>query len=267
VRDALSVVTDAGLSLVTSGEEHSPSPGGVVIRQSPDMGSLVRSGRPVEVVLSLGPRALQVPDLVGKTRRQADVLMEGMGLSVGSAASMHSPAPPGEIIAQRPGAGTAARRDAQVDVLLSLGPRPLAYLMPELRDRSIQDAVQALDDAGLLVAEVSSRQNTDAVPGQVLAQIPLPGTRITQEQGVRLAAAAMHGEEGGQGSLAIFHYRVPSELASGRIRIEVENDLGRQTLMDEWRRPGERVQLLVRRKGRTRVRVFLSDILAEVREL
>ena len=67
--DAVAALADQGLTVrnAEGGERYDDKiPAGRVARQSPDPRVLMKRGRPVVIVLSKGPRRVQVPDLLGR---------------------------------------------------------------------------------------------------------------------------------------------------------------------------------------------------------
>ncbi|HEY3567266.1 MAG TPA: PASTA domain-containing protein, partial [Thermoanaerobaculia bacterium] len=105
--EAANVLADQGLVLRTAegtGRYDDKVPAGLVARQSPDAKSFVKRGSPVNVVLSLGPRRVTVPDLRGKTLPGAQAGLSGTGLALGrilGAVAPHREAP-GSVIEQDP---------------------------------------------------------------------------------------------------------------------------------------------------------------------
>jgi len=83
--DAANVLADQGLTVHDegAGRYDDKVPPGRVARQTPDPRTLVKRGRPVTVVLSLGPRRVKVPDLRGKNLPAAQAAVSGTGLALG----------------------------------------------------------------------------------------------------------------------------------------------------------------------------------------
>src|SRR5438270_10537883 len=80
--EAANVLADQGLTLRDAeggGRYDDKVPPGRVARQTPDPRTLVKRGRPVTVVLSRGPRRVQVPDPPAKTLPAAPPAVSGTG--------------------------------------------------------------------------------------------------------------------------------------------------------------------------------------------
>ena len=89
-------------------QRHDPTvASGRVLQQIPRADSSVRRGRKLKLVLSLGGRVLEVPDLIGEAARAVEIELRQEGFIPGDEARVASYAStPGSVIAQVPPAGT-----------------------------------------------------------------------------------------------------------------------------------------------------------------
>src|SRR5438105_966515 len=95
-------------------------PAGRVLSQLPSPGTIVRKGWQVRVSQSLGAQRVSVPDVVGQSRRAAELNLHRRGLEIGSVATMEmAGVPPDQVLAQSPGANTALVSAPKVDLLIS----------------------------------------------------------------------------------------------------------------------------------------------------
>ena len=188
VGEANSLLRSRGLVLRVADRIYSELPINVVVRQSPPPGMLMKVSQQSHVVLSLGQRQLQIPLLEGNSLRASRIELLRAGLQVGEVSGITmSDEPADTVVLQtpRPGAGAATPR---VDVLVSDGPREVAYVMPHLVGMSDSDAQHRLDLAGL-----RRKVNYIAAPqwphGAVIDQTPLAGRRITSSVTIELTVA------------------------------------------------------------------------------
>jgi eukaryotic-like serine/threonine-protein kinase len=188
VGEANNLLRSRGLVLRVADRIYSELPINVVVRQSPPPGMLMKVSQQAHVVLSLGQRQLQIPLLEGNSLRASRIELLRAGLQVGEVSGITmSDEPADTVILQtpRPGAGAATPR---VDVLVSDGPREIAYVMPHLVGMSDNDAQHRLDVAGL-----RRKVNYVAAPqwphGSVIDQTPLAGRRITSSVTIELTVA------------------------------------------------------------------------------
>lgn len=95
-------------------------PGGRIISQRPPAGRKVAEGEKVAVVISKGPRYVQVPDLEGMTVAQAKKVLQNNGLSLGRQEEASDPQrPEGCILAQDPAAGRSVDKGSGVTVYVN----------------------------------------------------------------------------------------------------------------------------------------------------
>jgi serine/threonine-protein kinase len=169
-----------GFSGVVDREEHSADFGaGRVIGQRPGAGDVLRKGRKVWLTVSLGVRQTVVPSLVGQSLRQADIVLGREGFSKGVTTRLHHPqVPRGSVIAQDPPAGSAAVEGARVDFLVSLGPAPDAYVLPNLTRRPLGEVESLLASRGITVGSKTVLIDRSVLPSTVLEQDPPAGSRI-----------------------------------------------------------------------------------------
>jgi len=188
VSDASSALRSRGLILRVADRVYSEQPINTVVRQTPTPGMLMKVSQQAHVVLSLGERALEIPSLEGDSLRVSRIELLRESLQVGEVSSIALPDVPADTVvlqSPKPGAGAATPR---VDVLVSLGPREDAYVMPHLLGMSLADAVRRLDAAG-----IKRKLNTVSAPqwphGAVIDQSPTPGSRLPAATIVELTIA------------------------------------------------------------------------------
>lgn len=181
---------EAGLEFGVMGETFSEEmPPGFVISQSPGEGLIVRRGRTVEVLVSLGQETVMVPDVVGFRAPQARILLERAGLVPGPGKEEVSEVVArGGVIRTDPPAKVRVPRGTEVVVYVSLGRTTLD--MPLLEGRNLAEARRIIAAMELRVARVDSVSSHDVRPGIVLDQKPPPGSRVVGGQDVELTVSA-----------------------------------------------------------------------------
>jgi len=188
VGEANAMLRSRGLVLRVADRVYSDVPINVVVRQTPPAGLLMKVSQQAHVVLSLGQRQLEIPLLEGSSLRVSRIELLRAGLQVGEVSEVTMPDKPVDTVVlqtPRPGAGAATPR---VDVLVSQGPRDMAYVMPHLVGLNEIDAQHRLDVAGL-----RRKVNYVAAPqwphGTVVDQAPLAGARLSASGAVDLTVA------------------------------------------------------------------------------
>ncbi len=167
----------AGLGFEVSGERYDPSvSAGSVLQQGPPAGASVRRDRKVRVVLSLGPQVFAVPDVTGRPAREAEARIRQEGLDPGEEARVRSwAAPEGVVLAQWPPAGSPAIAGSRVHRLVSEGPDPPRWIMPDLTGRSLSAAARWIETSGFRRGAVRRVASGGAAPSVVVGQWPLAG--------------------------------------------------------------------------------------------
>lgn len=188
VTEANRMLVSRGLVLRVADRVYSELPMNVVVRQTPPAGLLMKVSQPAHVVLSLGQRQLQIPLLEGNTLRASRIELLRAGLQVGEVSALSMADQPADAVViqtPKPGAGAATPR---VDVLVSQGPREVAYVMPHFVGLSEAEAQHRLDVAGLRrkVNYVSAPQWPH---GTVVDQSPLAGSRLLAASTIELTVA------------------------------------------------------------------------------
>jgi eukaryotic-like serine/threonine-protein kinase len=188
VSEASGMLRSRGLVLRVADRVYSDVPINVVVRQTPSAGLLMKVSQQAHVVLSLGQRQLEIPLLEGNSLRVSRIELLRAGLQVGEVSAVTMPDEPVDTVVlqtPRPGAGAATPR---VDVLVSEGPRDIAYVMPHLVGLNEIDAQHRLDVAGLhrKVNYVTAPQWPHA---SVIDQSPLAGTRVSASATIELTIA------------------------------------------------------------------------------
>jgi beta-lactam-binding protein with PASTA domain len=123
---AREALTNAGFRSRVDGERPSQSVRrGGVIWQDPPADMVVPPNATVQLVLSAGPPAATVPDIVGLALPYAEKVVEAAGIRVGRVDTVRSAgAEAGVVIATRPGAGNGRPRGSAIDLVVSGPPVP-----------------------------------------------------------------------------------------------------------------------------------------------
>ena len=163
---------------------------GQVLGQEPAPGSSVRRGRKVRVVLSLGGEVLEVPNLVGSGARSVAVRLEQEEFALGDEARTWSrTVPAGTVLAQVPAPGSPGVPGTRVHRLVSNGPPPTRWVMPDLIGLPRARAESWIGSSGFRLAPVHTVAGRGA-PGTVVGQLPLPGHPVASRAVIQLTVAA-----------------------------------------------------------------------------
>jgi serine/threonine-protein kinase len=179
------------LELEVVGRRHDPAvPSGRILQQEPGPGSSVRRGRKLKLVLSLGGKVLEVPDLAGKADRAVEIELRRDGFAPGDRARAYSArTADGRVMAQVPPADSPAVPNTRVHRLVSNGPYPVRWVMPDLTGYSRTAAERWIRENGFRRGSVRKLRSRGHAPGSVVGQLPLPGYPIRSRGVVDLTVA------------------------------------------------------------------------------
>lgn len=152
-------------------ESASTQADGVVLAQTPAAGTEVAPGTTVQLRVSDGS-LVEVPALVGESAETAADAIARAGLR-GAPETRESPAPPGQVIAQDPRAGSPARRGSTVRYWSAVAQR---VPVPDLAGLTLDDAVARL---GTMLRAVPRLVDSKRVAeGRIAGQDPPPQTLV-----------------------------------------------------------------------------------------
>jgi eukaryotic-like serine/threonine-protein kinase len=183
------LANDNGLMLQVESRFYSSEvPEGKIVSQAPAAGTHVRRGWRVRVAESLGPQRATIPNVVGQSRRAAEMNIARRALELGTAAIVHVPeAPPDQVVAQSPTAYASAT-SPKVNLLINAPANEHEFIMPDFGGRQLADVFEAADTVGIKITS----QPVEAPgfpPSTVVRQSPAAGTRVASGATIRLEVA------------------------------------------------------------------------------
>ena len=114
---------EEGFGVAVERRESSQKEKGEVLEQSVPVGEEVQRGSRIALAVGGGPQIVQAPRLVGLRPARAEKRLEEAGLKLGERKEAPSVGvPAGEVAAQDPPSGEAAKRGTEVDLTISSGP-------------------------------------------------------------------------------------------------------------------------------------------------
>ena len=151
---AQQALDDAHLSFGGSTERHNERvAAGVVLRSLPEPGTELKPDAAVDLVVSLGPMPVKVPDFIGKDAEKAEAALTDLSFKVSTSSQSDDEVPEGRVIAQSPREGTLFRGDT-VELLVSEGPQMVE--VPNVNGAGRDEAIQRMEDAGFEVRTENS---------------------------------------------------------------------------------------------------------------
>ncbi|MFH1136432.1 MAG: PASTA domain-containing protein [Pseudomonadota bacterium] len=231
-----------------------------VISQDPPAGSRLKENQAIRVVLSRGAQIVPAPDLRGLSLDQAVTILLHGRLAAGLISYTHGSGEPEQgpdrVIAQAPSPLAQVKAGSKIDLLLSLGPRPVLVSMPDLTGLSHGRAVLTLEKSGLVPGRIKADRRPDWPRETVLLQNPPPGGPTPQGTLVHLTVNRGAESEPGGYRFQVLEYRIPTGFLRREIKILVSGEDYSREVYQEWRRPGELVRVTALVRGAPRARFF-----------
>lgn len=187
-------VEDATNELVNSGFEVAEGDSvpcadieeGLVCRTDPEAGETIARGETVTLLISEGPEAVEVPDVVGDSFEDAEAELEEAGFEVARENQETDEAEPDTVLEQSPAAGEEAEPGTEITLTVAIAPETVE--VPDVVGQDYDAAVDILAEAGFTATRVD-QTDTSRPENQVIAQNPTAGTGVPEPGVVELTVA------------------------------------------------------------------------------
>jgi serine/threonine-protein kinase len=179
---AVQQIEDAELEASVEEQPSTEVEQGIVIEQSPPAGSRIAKGDTVTIVVSTGPREVEVPALAGRTYGEAVDILEELGLEP-KRVDVFSQRPVGVVASLDPKPGTLVDEGSVVNVRVSKGSEQIP--VPDVLEQSEESARAELEAAGFQV-DVVEAPSSSTPAGLVSAQSPDPGVEAVRGSTVQI---------------------------------------------------------------------------------
>ncbi len=176
----------AGLTYTVKEEQSSLEvPKGSIISQSPQAGEFIKKSLPVEVVVSLGPKMIPMPEVIGQFEVNARSTLENAGLIVSEVNKEFNEQYDVNIVFnQTPAAHTEIAEGSNVILFVSKGKDTIT--LPGLVGKTEEAARAELTKLGLPLTSVKYEVSTEYEKGFVISQEPAANKLVEKTQGVTL---------------------------------------------------------------------------------
>ena len=160
---------------------------GMVMDQFPEPYTRVKKGRTVRITISHQERLVEVPHLIGQTKRNAELTLHQVGLEIDTVYfEYHPDIKKGAILWQSPKQGDILRKGHGVHLSVSKGIPPNFFEVPSLVHLSKNQAEKTLKKHGLFLGKIEYVQDTTLIPYTVLTQSLVPGTVLEKSDSINI---------------------------------------------------------------------------------
>ena len=134
-----------------------------------------------------------MPDVVNLNRDEAEQLLESRGLQVSFTEREDETKDPGTVLAMTPGAGAEVEKGTTVT--LTIAKEPTQVAVPSVVDDEVNDAVDALEEAGFRVRQREAKVDNPDDDGIVSEQDPPAGEKRDRSSRVVITVGRFEPEE------------------------------------------------------------------------
>jgi beta-lactam-binding protein with PASTA domain len=186
--DAKKQLDEAGLEGLQGDIRYDPTkPIGTVVEQNPLADQTVKDGRRIYLVISGGEQLYDVPNLVGRTLREAKFMLDQRNLEVQEVEyKPSSQYPSGIVLSQIESAGSKVKKGTVIGVVVSTGMDAGDIKVPDLTGKNIEEVKKLLEANKLSLGKINYQPSTNVPLNSVIDQYPKANTMAKENQKVDL---------------------------------------------------------------------------------
>lgn len=231
-----------------------------VIGQDIAEGEEVDRGSSVGLTVSNGISGPEMPDLIGVTRRIAELTLANRGITATITEEYDDEVPVNEVIYQYPVEGTIITENTAVELIISLGPEPEDIFMPNLLGKTLEEARPIIEEYQLDVVETKYASSTEYYEGQICEQSIQPNA--STQTGVEITITVSEGP-GPQAKNHTAYYMVPDDGETHEVVIEVVDSNGTRQVYNEEHDPGTFVDYTFEYYGTGSMNILLDGMVVD----
>ena len=183
--EAKSALNKIGLGINNNGTVSSDTIAeGNVAEQDVEEGESVEKNTTINVKLSSGKGEVTVPNVVGSDETSANSTLKASGFKVSTQYEYNDTVAQGKVISQTPEANTSAKEDDTITIVVSQGVE--AVTVPDVYNKTQDEATAELTNAGLVVSSVSSEYSDTIGAGYVISQSITAGKMVDKNTSITL---------------------------------------------------------------------------------
>ncbi len=190
IEKAKDKLSSMNLIVEIAGEQYNAKvPPQTVIRQSPNPNTEVKVGRTVYLTISKGKETVEVPYLIGKSVREAKVILLNKGFKLSKVLFENSESIPRDSIikqSQKPGKFIPYGSDFVLTV--SKGSENQIQV-PRLEGMAFEDIEEFLMVNGFVLGNIKYESSDTYLPGAIIGQYPLAGETVPYNSAIDITVA------------------------------------------------------------------------------
>lgn len=172
--EAKDVIEKGGLEIIQGEMKYDETiPIGQIMDQNPPADETVKYGRRIYVTICGGEQLSEVPNLKGKSIRDAKFTLEQRGLKLGETVKKNTNEFPADfVISQIVQPGSKLKKNSPIDLILSDGPTIGDLKVPNIVGKNLEEAKKIITDSKLKLGKITYQTNNELPPGQIIDQYP-----------------------------------------------------------------------------------------------
>lgn len=174
--DAVSLLEEVKLLYKFEYTKSNTIEAGRVIEQKTKAGEIIDKGSTVVLVVSEGNEDIEVKDVIGKTKEEAEKILKEQGFEVSSEAELNNDVEAGLVISTNPVAGKKISYGSKITILVSLG-KDQKVEVPDVKNMTEAQAEATLNDKGFQMKKTYENHST-VTKGHVIVQDVKAGSII-----------------------------------------------------------------------------------------
>ncbi len=182
--DAKKNLDQAGLEGLQGDIRYDPSkPIGTVLDQNPPAEQMVKDGRRIYLVVSGGEQLYDVPNLVGRSEREAKFMLGQRNLELFEVENKSSAQyPAGIVMSQVEQTGSKVKKGTKIGVVISAGMETGDLKVPDLVGKNVEDAKKLIMQSKLAIGKINFQPSTTVPLNAVIDQYPKANTMTKENQ-------------------------------------------------------------------------------------
>ena len=140
---------------------------GLVIRTEPASGTYIAKGSTLKVFVSLGPKLIAAPSMLGLNVAEATAKLLSSGFKLGAVNSWFDTHPIGQVYDYLGADGTPIPEGTAIDLSVSLGPIPVVSGIDQAT------AVTAIEATGLKISSIEQEFSDTVAQGKTIGLVPM----------------------------------------------------------------------------------------------
>jgi hypothetical protein len=130
--------------------------------------------------------------------------------------------------------------------------------MPDLKNRSLENAFKLLRPAGIIIQKIKSEVHDDLDSETVLVQSPPAGTKLREKDQVSFTVSAKSGDMDSKARYVTLQYDMPDGNPR-RLQIDLFDSTGTRTVYNKMESPKDHVEVGVTASGKASAEIYLNQ--------